>query len=313
MEKFGGRAPSAVFGSAMHEPAAKRIRTDPQAATQQPEVNRRLKDDGAIYTGKIDQQNIFQDDPSAILDEDYRTWIVNAAYLYESIFDVSLVWPTLFCQWLPDYEIDKDNLKSNLKLLAGTQTDGSEQNYLMIFDVMLPYVGEQVELPTDEKLEPKLGDPTWRWSKKIPHDGDIHRALYCPAKTNLIATKCESGDVRLWDMNSAISPSDQSTVDIPPVSTLKGSIGDGFALQWSVPAEYRIASGGDDKRVCVWDASVSAKELQPVTVFNGHSESVQDLSFHCVNKDLVASASADKTVRLWDMRKPDEAPVGIHF
>jgi histone-binding protein RBBP4 len=318
MENIGGRAPLPAFGASRpDEPAAKRIKLDPpdssqaQVATQEPELNRRLKENSTVYKGKIHQQTIFEDDPTAILDEDYRTWIVNAAYLYDSIFDISLVWPTLSCQWLPEYHIDKESLKSHLKLLAGTQTDGSEQNYLMLFDVTLPYIDDDVELPADEKLEQKLGDPTWRFSKKIPHPSDVHRCQYCPAKTNIVATKSESGDVYLWDFDSAVSPSNQSNPDIPPASVLKGSVGTGFALQWSVQTPYYVASGGDDKVVCLWDCAPLTKEIQPATVLKGHSDSVQDVSFHCVNQDLIASASTDKTVRLWDIRKPGEAPVNV--
>ena len=57
----------------------------------------------------------------------------------------------------------------------------------------------------------------------------------------------------------------------------------------------RMASGGGDHKVRVWDTATGTC----VHVFEGHTGCVSGLSFPKDNKDLLASCSYDETVRVW--------------
>jgi len=63
----------------------------------------------------------------------------------------------------------------------------------------------------------------------------------------------------------------------------------------------RLASGSYDKTVCIF--TMGTERLAKEHVFKGHTDSVDQLSWHPSNPDLLATASGDKTVKVWDSRQ----------
>jgi WD40 repeat protein len=68
----------------------------------------------------------------------------------------------------------------------------------------------------------------------------------------------------------------------------------GASLTWS-PDGTRIASGGDDKTVQIWDSATG----KHITTYSRHTATVNAVAWSHSGK-LIASASADKTVQVWD-------------
>lgn len=62
----------------------------------------------------------------------------------------------------------------------------------------------------------------------------------------------------------------------------------------------RLASGSFDKTVAVF--SLEKDKLTKDHTYRGHSGSVDQLCWHATNPDLLATASGDKSVRIWDIR-----------
>lgn len=62
----------------------------------------------------------------------------------------------------------------------------------------------------------------------------------------------------------------------------------------------KLASGSNDKTVVVY--SVDRDRLSKEKTFYGHNGPVDQLTWHCSNPDFLATASGDKTVRIWDTR-----------
>ena len=71
-----------------------------------------------------------------LIQEEYRVWKKNSPFLYDFVMTYSLDWPSLTVQWLPDKSTTQSTTVH--KLILGTQSDGTDQNYLMIADILLP-------------------------------------------------------------------------------------------------------------------------------------------------------------------------------
>jgi len=70
-------------------------------------------------------------------------------------------------------------------------------------------------------------------------------------------------------------------------------------VDWSADGK-KLASGSYDKTVCIF--SIGTERLTKEHIFKGHTDSVDQLGWHPSNPDLLATASGDKTVKLWDSK-----------
>lgn len=62
----------------------------------------------------------------------------------------------------------------------------------------------------------------------------------------------------------------------------------------------KLASGSQDKSVAIY--SLDRDRITKEKTFYGHTGTVDQLTWHSTNPDLLATASGDRTVRLWDTR-----------
>jgi len=69
-----------------------------------------------------------------------------------------------------------------------------------------------------------------------------------------------------------------------------------------------MISGSDDKLVCLWDISGGSKSnnnISAIGIFTGHTDVVEDVTWHCHHSHLFASCGDDKMVMIWDTRAKD--------
>jgi len=71
------------------------------------------------------------------------------------------------------------------------------------------------------------------------------------------------------------------------------------SVAWSCNGKH-IASGSLDKTACI--LSMKEDRLSREFSLKGHEDGVDQLSWHPTDPNILASASADKTLRLWDIR-----------
>lgn len=71
------------------------------------------------------------------------------------------------------------------------------------------------------------------------------------------------------------------------------------SVDWNCDGR-RLASGGFDKSVCI--VGLSNDRLSKEITYRGHGDSVDQLVWHPSDPDMLATASGDKTVRIWDAR-----------
>ena len=71
------------------------------------------------------------------------------------------------------------------------------------------------------------------------------------------------------------------------------------SVRWNSDGK-KLASGSNDKSVVIH--SIGNERINKEKTFYGHNGPVDQLTWHSFNPDLVATASGDKTVRIWDCR-----------
>lgn len=101
---------------------------------------------------------------------------------------------------------------------------------------------------------------------------------------------------------AATQPSKQTN---QPIFTFKGHKSEGFAIDWSPAVQAgRLASGDCAGKIHVWNAAVAGAAAWTVDgqPFVGHAASVEDIQWSPAEPTVFASASADRTVKIWDTR-----------
>ncbi|CDW96962.1 hypothetical protein, partial [Sporisorium scitamineum] len=79
-------------------------------------------------------------------------------------------------------------------------------------------------------------------------------------------------------------------------------------LGWSIDGR-KLATCGADRSIRIWVPERSI-DHRASTELRGHTESVDQLVWHPLQPEVLASASADKTVRVWDVRsKPSDTAI----
>ncbi|KAI8575506.1 hypothetical protein K450DRAFT_261518 [Umbelopsis ramanniana AG] len=74
--------------------------------------------------------------------------------------------------------------------------------------------------------------------------------------------------------------------------------------------DYVIASGAEDSKVMIWNIpekyEEEQEEIAPVLKLSGHGRKVGHVLFHPTANNVLASASTDLTIKLWDIEKGQE-------
>merc|ERR1712165_157408 len=71
------------------------------------------------------------------------------------------------------------------------------------------------------------------------------------------------------------------------------------SVDWNADGR-KLASGSFDKTVTVF--TLDRDRLSKDVTLRGHGDSVEHVRWHPRNNDVIATASGDKSVRLWDAR-----------
>lgn len=86
-----------------------------------------------------------------------------------------------------------------------------------------------------------------------------------------------------------------------PAFTFRGHKEEGFALDWSSVKAGRLATGDCAGSIHIWAPSGASWQVDGAA-YKGHTSSVEDLQWSPTEETVFASCSADKTVRIWDIR-----------
>ncbi|KAF8819954.1 RbAp48 [Cardiosporidium cionae] len=246
--------------------------------------------------------------------EEHRVWRFNTLVLYDLVMSHTLEWPSLTVQWIPGIN-PKEGITGET-LLIGTHTADDEPNYLLLIEVGLPNEHILPEGMRYDQCQDYCGfsfgeDSTRKFNvnARIPHEGEVNKALYNPCDPTKIATKAISGDVNLFD-STKFGPlvlksnfRGQMHADL----TLKGHTAEGWGMCWNTVKEGFLASVADDGRFCLWDINAysTRKEMQPYRRFSCNSSPMQDVTW--VDGDsgghVCISVNDEGNMLLWDIRE----------
>lgn len=194
------------------------------------------------------------------------------------------------------------------RLILGTHTS-DEQNHLVIASVQLPndeaqfdsshYDNERAEFGGFGSVSGKIDIEI-----RINHEGEVNRARYMPQNQCIIATKTPSSDVLIFDYTKHPSKPDPSG-ECNPELRLKGHSKEGYGLSWNPNVNGHLLSASDDHTICLWNINAnvtSARNLDALTVFTGHTAVVEDVAWHLLHDSMFGSVGDDKKLMLWDTR-----------
>lgn len=201
-------------------------------------------------------------------------------------------------------------------IVTGSQADRAEKNkitLLKVSDLNKTYVKpESDDENSDDEDDDDEGlddDPTIEHIN-VNHQGGVNRIRSMPQSPGIIATMADTGKAHIFDLTANLAsmmgkgPRLNGT-NTKPAYTFSGHQDEGFAVDWNPLVAGRLATGDCAGKIRLWNpAAQSSGSSWQVdnTAFSGHTASVEDLQWSPTEATVLSSASADCTVRIWDIR-----------
>lgn len=258
------------------------------------------------------------------INEEYKLWKKNSPFLYDIMVSHALNWPSLTVEWLPDVEVINDRNYSLHRLLLGTHTSNTDNDYLQIANVHIPNANYDID---GEKYDEILGEAGGYGNnglssesklnivQKIPHEGEVNRARYMPGNQNIIATRTTQGDVLIFDRTKHESIPQLDAVCNPEIR-LVGHDQEGYGTSWNQNKQGFLLTGGADQKILEWDINSYSKQkstLEPINQYLGHTDYVEDVEYSPLIETLFGSVGDDQKLMIWDTRVNKNAPIfNIH-
>ncbi|KAL0356577.1 UNVERIFIED_CONTAM: WD-40 repeat-containing protein MSI2 [Sesamum calycinum] len=275
-----------------------------------------------------------------VVEEEFSVWKKNTPLLYDLVICHSLEWPSLTVQWLPlPPSSDAGDLAVH-KLVLGTHTADGIPNFLMLADAYLPRdpssalvidpensiipkveIVQKIQVDGEvnrarcmlqnqaivaaktngsevyvfdctKQLEAKGAscDPDLRLKG---HEKEGYGLSWSSLKEGYLLSGSNDCKICLWDISS-----------MPQEKVLEANyIYEGHEnvvedVSWHLKNENLFGSVGDDCKLMIWDLRTNKCQHSVVV----HEKEVNYLSFNPFNEWVLATASSDTTVGLFDMR-----------
>ncbi|KAI0275332.1 glutamate-rich WD repeat containing [Gloeopeniophorella convolvens] len=237
-------------------------------------------------------------------------------------------WPCLSFDVLRDDDGDqRQRFPASAYILAGTQADTAKNNELAVFKLTqlhkTQHAGESDDSDADDDDDDDdgaLDEDAVLEHRAVPHFGGVNRVraaplpagqpLPPPAQPYYAATWADTGKVHIWDvrpqLHALATPGaavDKARAGAPRHTVAAHGRAEGFALAWAgAPgAGLRLLSGDTHAKIFLTTAAPAGFSTQGAP-FGAHTASVEDLQWSPGEPTVFASCSADRSVRVWDVR-----------
>ena len=130
-----------------------------------------------------------------------------------------------------------------------------------------------------------------RCLRTLPWNGNWIGSVAFNATSDIFASSGEDRKITLWKIRA-----DEVSYEVAKICDFTGHDNDIQALVFS-PDGKRLVSGSADKTVRVWDISSGDGK-----VVGDHPDPITSVVFHSLDPEIVASASLDGTVKIWNLQ-----------
>ncbi|KAL3613945.1 RNA-binding protein Musashi 2 [Castilleja foliolosa] len=276
-----------------------------------------------------------------VVEEEFSVWKKNTPLLYDLVICHSLEWPSLTVQWLPSPPSSFAGDLAVHKLILGTHTSDDSPNFLMVADAYLPRdPSSAIAIDPNNSILPKVeiiqkiqvdgevnrarcmsqnqaiiaaktsGSEVYVFdsSKQLVnsengfcdpdlrlkgHDKEGYGLSWSPFKEGYLLSGSNDCRICLWDVSA--TPQEKN-LDAKHIYEGHERIVED--VSWHLKNENLFGSVGDDCKLMIWDLRTNKFQHSVVV----HEREVNYLSFNPFNEHVLATASSDSTVGLFDMR-----------
>ncbi|CAG8539929.1 77_t:CDS:10 [Ambispora leptoticha] len=206
------------------------------------------------------------------------------------------------------FNISEGNVTKLMKLASNSgsdpQLDGLEK-----FDFNLEDDTDTQRPESDQLQQNGSEHKMWRQRFTCRSHLDTVRSISWHQSELLLVSGSEDGTIKLWDLKNIISNKSPPMQDIEASITYRGHLGAVNAVVME-SEQRRCYSASMDATIRVWSLPSPKREIYaPVdpslnlNTYIGHTDVIWDIKLFPIrnrNTRLLASASADGTVKIWD-------------
>lgn len=233
---------------------------------------------------------------------------------YRMRHELNLKWPCLSFDLFPYDGSTAKEYPLEIYLAAGTQAIRGQQDYLCL--LKCSNLGRTNF--DDEDAEGPICRPKVK-CQEIEVGGCINRVAVLPhPEARIVAAWCETGSVHVYNVSRELNclevdssgPANAQAGD--PLAIIDRAGIEGYALGWSEKSPGVLALGDSSGALAVAsDLPVFDRRKLRTAEFRGHTGSVEDIQWSPTQGGVIASASADMTIRIWDIRAGPAAQLCI--
>ncbi|KAL9275757.1 WD-40 repeat-containing protein [Drosera capensis] len=185
-----------------------------------------------------------------------------------------------------DGEVNRARYMPQNQFIIATKTVSAE---VYVFD----YSKHPSKPPLDGTCNPDL--------RLKGHTTEGYGLSWSQFKQGHLLSGSDDAQICLWDING--SPKNKTLDAMQIYKVHEGVVED---VAWHLRHEHLFGSVGDDQYLLIWDIR-SPSPSKPAQSVIAHQSEVNCLAFNPFNEWIVATGSTDKTVKLFDLRKLNNA------
>ncbi|KAF8516693.1 glutamate-rich WD repeat-containing protein [Hysterangium stoloniferum] len=246
--------------------------------------------------------------------------------VYIALHSMTVYWPCL------SFDILRDNLgdersrfPATAYAVAGTQADVAKNNEVLVMKMSQLHRTQKDDDSDDgeeDDDDENLDEDAVLEYRSIPHLGGVNRVRAQPFPIGqqlppvtdpyYISTWADTGKVHIYDVRSLLESlatpgfvPDKARSSSPIFTVTAHGRAEGFAMDWassgSNASGLRLLSGDIQSKIYLTTSTPSGFNTLPQP-FTSHTSSVEDLQWSPAEPTVFASCSADRSIRIWDVR-----------